>query len=288
MTLCQIIYKESGAKVPTEKVVKTCHTANKDGFGVMWRKGDKIQILKGLYDLPTINKIVSKIPENCEAAFHFRQATHGGVSAKNCHPFPILERIDALQSTIGSFDTGIVHNGVIHEFGDSKSSVSDTMNFVRYLARRSRFGFDRLKRHIPAKYGKFIIFTPKWTYSFGTFIKDYGLEFSSSGYREYEQFGCLNKNVADKKVYPNKLSDFPIIEQINPDGMKWATRFLGEEPASLVYYKGVYGSLMQYKDKYIFVEEGATHEDIGLALLDIEADALEDGLNSQLILPIKL
>jgi hypothetical protein len=278
--LCQIIYKESGAKLPKEGVIKTCHTANKDGFGVMWRKGNKIQILKGLYDLPTINKIVSKIPEDCEAAFHFRLATHGGVKAQNCHPFPILDRIDALQSTVGSFDTGVVHNGVIHEFGDSKSTLSDTMNFVRYLARRKKFGFEHLKRHIPSKYGKFIIFTPIWTYSFGTFIKDYGLEFSSSNYKDYPQYGCNNLVKYDKegksyKSYPEKLAEFPIIKEVDPAKVRW----IGDASDGTVVLNGIYGYLLQYKNRCIFIEEGSTKNDVSMALLDIDADLLEDGNN---------
>lgn len=279
-----IIHKMSGVKNPSEKIIKTCHTNNKDGFGVMWRDGDSVRIFKGLYDLQTINKIISKVPTDCEAAYHFRQATHGGVAAQNCHPFPLVDRLDALRATKGTFDSGVVHNGVIHDFGDSKSSVSDTMNFIRYLARTKKYGFDRLKKHIPTKYGKFIVFTPLYTYTFGSFNEDNDLRYSSYSYRDYEKiWGVNNPNnnytkaiEQDKDGFRGTLDTFPIIKEVEYSKL----RFLGNcgRRDCTVSYKDVYGTYMLYKGKYIFIEDGATKEDVAFALLDIDCDDLEDGI----------
>ena len=201
--MCVIIYKPAGTKNPTDKVLQKCLESNKNGFGVMQREGDRILIKKGLFDIKEITRLVNRVPKSAEAAYHFRLATHGNISAANCHPFPISRFNEALRQTEGVFDSGLVHNGVIHDFTRSGikqndlNSLSDTMCLVKHLCRatKHRFIFDRFRKHIPDRYGKFIIFTPTFTYWFGTFYDDHGLRFSNTSYKDFNDVWGCNKGV---------------------------------------------------------------------------------------------
>jgi hypothetical protein len=303
--VCMIIYKDVDVKNPVESVLKSCSTSHKDGFGVMWRSGNRVGIIKGMYALPEIVKIVNKIPVEVEAAFHFRQATHGVINAQNCHPFPLLTRNDALQTTSGVFDTGVVHNGIIHDFSDNtKHNFSDTMNFVKYLAKNSRrYNFESFKQYIPDRYGKFIIFTPGWTFKFGTFFKDGELEYSNQTYKNYDYvWGCNSgknwkrlppynnkynnediyirdtpetKEYADHRNKPKNKHALPIIKVVNPKEV----RYIGEKGDCLVCYGDVYGTLLTYRGNSLFVENGADENDVRFAMQDIDLELVEDGIS---------
>ena len=179
-----------------------CRDAHKDGFGVMWREDKKVHIVKGVMKHPEIVALVNSIPKEVEAAFHFRMATHGAVTDENCHPFPLSRRTDALQTTDGVFDSGLVHNGIISKFGfaNKTDTLSDTMNFIKYLNKKTqeRYAFQKMKVYVKDSYGKFIIFTPEWTYTFGGFIEENGLKFSNGTFRSFFTY-CGAVNRADQE-----------------------------------------------------------------------------------------
>jgi hypothetical protein len=261
--MCIIIYKNVDSKRPTEKVLAACHKSNKDGFGVMWRVGNKVNIIKGTLSIDGIYKVCDKIPKNAEAAYHFRFATHGQVCAENCHPFPLSGKLDALRRTAGVFDTGLVHNGVISGFGYRNSStLSDTMNFIKYVERASQkiYTYDRLKKFIKDEYGKFIVFTPGWTYTYGTFVKDGDLEYSNTGYKTY----CdLNKNYA---------RNVPLVQIVDPKDVAW----VGKQAK----FKNLKGELLIYKNIYIFAEDKYYPYDMRLVKEDIDILLAEGEIES--------
>ena len=301
ISLCIIIYKNNDVDKPTEKVLTTCLKAHKDGFGAMWRVGDKIRIVKGLYDIHSIKKIVDHIPKNAEAALHFRQSTHGVVSAGNCHPFPLSGRTDALTTVDGYFDNGLVHNGIISGFGDrNSSSHSDTMNFIKYLERATGkiYTMTKLKRHIPDHYGKFVIFTPTYTYFFGQFYDEKKLKYSNTSYRDFtDNWGCcgnkrgfLDEGIdyrhwdpdlqcmvygKDKPKPTPKLNSVPAVIAVNAAEVKWT------EGSDVAEYNGKKGAVFYYQGTTIFCEEGYDKIDLEIMIEDI-AVAIAEGEDEQL------
>jgi hypothetical protein len=291
--MCIIIYKDSGVNNPTEKILKTCLESHKDGFGVMWRVNDKVAIRKGLYTLPEILKIVDKIPKEVEAAFHFRQCTHGKITAGNCHPFPLTSRSDALTCTNGTFDTGLVHNGIISGFGDRNEPHSDTMNFIKYLEKATHriYTMPKLDHHIKTIHGKFIVFTPKWTYTFGTFFEEFGLKFSNYSYRDFNKtWGCNTNKSYNKGFNYNELDEWgywdpklqqmvykplskgkkvPIVCAVEPTDLQWI------EGSQNAEYLGTWGSVIYYKGTTIFCEHGYDKVELGFLMEDISAAIAE-------------
>lgn len=315
--MCLIIYKPAGVKNPAEKILRKAIESNKNGFGVMQRVGDNIKITKGLFDINTVIKMVNLVPKHIEAAYHFRLATHGTISAANCHPFPLTHHNDALRAISGTFDTGLVHNGVIHDFGrgglkQEIDSLSDTMNFVKHLTKitKQRYTFDRLRKHIPDRYGKFIIFTPTYTFYFGTFYEDQGLRYSNTSYKDFNDVWGYNKGTnysnaldEDKVNLPvknqltntqiGKLVDhltkkektdetkrvkhkFPLVTEVEPQFIRYTDPM--NPHSGEVEYLQMYGTLIVYKGRHLFVECGATKDDVLTAALMIEEDLEEDGL----------
>lgn len=276
--MCIIIYKDGDVKLPSDKVLSTCLSTHKDGFGAMWRTDKGIFIIKGLFDLQSIKKIMSHVPVDAEAAFHFRMATHGGVSSGNCHPFPLIPRNDALTKTSGHFDTGLMHNGIINRFGYRADTLSDTMNFVKYLERttKKKFTFDKMEHHIKGHYGKFIIFTPEYTLTFGQFFEEKKLKYSNTTYRDFNyNWGCHNKDKGydksetktESKVY---LVGYPIVKEIMN---LTRVHFIGL--GNRAEYLGCYGKVINYKGSQIFCEDGFHQGDLDLVKEDIDYTILE-------------
>lgn len=293
--MCIIIYKKDGVPLPSDKVLSTCLRTHKDGFGAMWRDDDnKVVIHKGLFDLPQIKRVLSQISTDTEAAFHFRQATHGNISAENCHPFPLSCRNDALTATTGTFDTGLMHNGIIYGFGNRTSStMSDTMNFIKHLEKATGkiYTFDRLNHHIKKGYGKFIIFTPEWTYSFGDFVEDNKLKFSNSTYKDWPIFNSQNEfsnygkglgrwnSTLKKYVFPGEVGyedkpkipavSAPLVAEVDPTNLVW------REGTEIATYRGRFGHVIEYKGSIIFCEIGYDENELTILKDDINVAILE-------------
>lgn len=265
--MCIIIYKPEGVKSPTEKVLSKCLSVHKDGFGVMYRHSNKIAIIKGLYKIEQINKIVSRIPIDSEACFHFRMATHGNVSAGNCHPFPLSSKNDALTKNVGLFDSGVVHNGIISGFGyRNDSSLSDTMNLIKYISTHTRvYNTKSIGRFIKPHYGKFIVMTPEWTYYWGDFIKDGGLSYSNTTYKDYSHPKTY-KTYAKTKL--------PFVDIVDPKEV--------EMFGSCASYNGMFGTVSEFCGVTIFAEYDCTNDDI-----DYLKDEIEMALAEGEIIPCK-
>jgi len=273
------VHKEPDVKPPTEAILTQCLKTHKDGFGAMWREGKYICIVKGLFDIKGIMKIIQNVPKESEAAFHFRMATHGTVSAGNCHPFPLSIRNDALQKTAGVFDTGLMHNGIISGFGYRDSSThSDTMNFIKYLCRSTGgiYTMDKLTKNIKDHYGKFIIFTPNWTYTWGTFVDDGGLKYSNTTYKVYPKWngnflGDGNDDYDyNKRFKKNKRKHYlPLVKEVNPEALQWRS------DSRTAVYLGVVGDVFYYRGVTIFCESGYDKAELDFIKEEIDLSILE-------------
>jgi hypothetical protein len=281
--MCIIIYKDSDVKLPSHKVLAQCAKTHKDGFGAMWRTPKGVRIVKGLFNIETIQKVVDAVPKDEQAAFHFRMSTHGNVCGGNCHPFPLSSRPDALTCNFGVFDTGLMHNGIIYNFGDRKDNHSDTMNFVKHIMRQKTSIVTSIEKSYKSNYGKFVVFLPEMTYSWGQFVKEDGLEFSNTTYREFVNiYGGCNTPTSNKKktkgeksgIYDNGRyiplcgGDIPLVVAVNPELIRW----IGEKGDYIAEYNGAFGHIYSYRGITIFAENG--YDKLSLDYFKKELDAL--------------
>ena len=125
--MCVIIHKPAGVTIPKTTLVD-CYDANPDGFGVSYyRSNGKLKIIRGMFDDDMICKVMSSIDPSIECVLHFRWATHGSKSKKNCHPFKV-------HSACGT-DFALSHNGILPVNTDEYPDYSDTYHFARSLER---------------------------------------------------------------------------------------------------------------------------------------------------------
>lgn len=137
--MCIICYKPYGANFPTKKQFKTMFRQNPDGAGFMYhRPGAPAVILKkGFMSYSEFRQALTaeKLTAADAVAFHFRIATHGGITPEMTQPFPLSARRSQLTRLSTSADVGVMHNGIISMCGDAKK-MSDTAEFIRdYMTR---------------------------------------------------------------------------------------------------------------------------------------------------------
>lgn len=82
--MCVIIYVPKGVELPSKDELRAAYNRNHDGCGFV-SKSDHYRSLNFESFLKRLLK--RKIDE--DVIIHFRLATHGSVSIKNCHPFRI-------------------------------------------------------------------------------------------------------------------------------------------------------------------------------------------------------
>lgn len=106
--MCVICIKPAGQALPPKSELQKMFNQNSDGCGFV----SESRHYKGL-DFERFYDQLRRVPVSENCIIHFRWATHGSVSRKNCHPF-----YD--QTT----DTWFAHNGVlpIEPVGDRTDS----------------------------------------------------------------------------------------------------------------------------------------------------------------------
>lgn len=113
--MCIIIYHDGGDTVP-EKHFDNSILNHPDGFGMTYmNKKGRIIIYKNIDGNKMKKKYYDLVVANPESPFilHFRNATHGTPSEKNCHPF----RIDK--------NHVFAHNGTVHMCTPTKENPGD-------------------------------------------------------------------------------------------------------------------------------------------------------------------
>ena len=81
--MCCILYIPSGVKTPPITTLKAIHRANPHGIGFVDADGNNLKTL----DLSCFLQAVKQRHTDAACIIHFRLATHGSISEKNCHPF---------------------------------------------------------------------------------------------------------------------------------------------------------------------------------------------------------
>lgn len=126
--MCLIVFKDGEKAEFTDIQFRKMVNANHDGFGIMYRDGDRVMVEKAMYTEKKMYKLWKKHRDREYYAMHARFKTHGTINEANCHPYEILnkDKGDAL-------DLYMMHNGVIHSsnYTETDKSMSDTWNYVQ-------------------------------------------------------------------------------------------------------------------------------------------------------------
>ena len=126
--MCVIVYKPAGIKIKT-KTLKLCWEKNKDGGGLMFPKGDRLVVIKGIMKWEEYRAKITKINKtyclkDVPVVFHFRIKSVGTKTPENTHPFGINRRL------------GFCHNGTLMDIKTNKKDESDTAAFCRLILKR--------------------------------------------------------------------------------------------------------------------------------------------------------
>ena len=123
--MCCILYIPSGVKTPPITIMKAIHRANPHGIGFADTDGNSFKTL----NFRRFTKEIQKRRKESACIIHFRLATHGSISEKNCHPF-----YDP--------DTGVwfAHNGVLPIRSHDDKTDSEIFFRERFLPRLNEYG----------------------------------------------------------------------------------------------------------------------------------------------------
>ena len=114
----------------TDKILLRAYNGNKDGFGLMYYKNNKIITEKFLpKKFKSVLKCFKRHAKNTnQIALHFRFATQGDKNNFNSHPFCILNK------KLGdNFDLYLMHNSPLLPAPILDNKKSDTYFFSRYI-----------------------------------------------------------------------------------------------------------------------------------------------------------
>lgn len=187
--MCIAVFKPMGERFPTKTEFKTMFKNNPDGAGFMFADGDKVIIKKGFMSFGQFWQAFKPYKDMNDRAFafHFRIATHGGVSRSMCQPFPYTDNTRELKRLETRAPLGIAHNGMIPITDDARK-ISDTALFIqKYLTRIVRtphnikqVDLDIVEACIDSK--MILLQASGNAYLIGKFIHDDGVYFSNASY----------------------------------------------------------------------------------------------------------
>lgn len=164
--MCCIIAKPRHARLPNRVILERIAQQNPDGFGIITPE----------YTLKTLNAkrflaALDDIPTSTPCLIHFRKATHGSVSLKNCHPFK-------------HGNVYMMHNGIIpcHPLNDETDSKYFLDNALAPIM--DSFGMDSMQfRAALAGAGNsrlaFMDLSKKRMYLFGHWTEVNGIYYSN-------------------------------------------------------------------------------------------------------------
>jgi glutamine phosphoribosylpyrophosphate amidotransferase len=124
--MCVIIYKPKGVEMPSNYILARAYGMNHDGCGI----ASPSHFYKGL-SYNSFKRTLNQCSVDEPVLIHFRWATNGSVSKKNCHPFYDSE-------------TGVyfAHNGVLDIQTDNDMTDSETAFREALLPVIARYGLE--------------------------------------------------------------------------------------------------------------------------------------------------
>lgn len=112
--MCCILYIPAGVDTPTIATLESVYLFNRHGIGFADADGNSCKTLS----FRRFTKEIQKRHRDAACIIHFRLATHGSISEKNCHPF-----YDE------AHNVWFAHNGVLPIV--SKNDMTDSEIFFR-------------------------------------------------------------------------------------------------------------------------------------------------------------
>lgn len=207
--MCVIVVKNKEVDIPKKEYLKNCFDGNSDGAGLMYTDDGRVIIEKGFMTWEAFEK---KFDHLCKKynnfkdkslVCHFRIGTQGKNDKFTCHPFPVSSKHNMLRKRKVSTDVGVVHNGIIYDYGKSSnwakihpsdSLLSDTQLFIRYcLAPYKSLNREFYKNKMVMEYieraidGDKMVFLDKDdnVYMLGKFVEHEGVQYSNTSYEPY-------------------------------------------------------------------------------------------------------
>lgn len=194
--MCIIMYVPKGGSVAESKI-RTAFKNNSDGAGVMWYdRAGTVRYKKGFKKVEELINFFNRISPEVPRAIHCRIATSGRVSARTCHPFPIVEKVEDMGNAEGVGKKGcLMHNGIFSKYTPKdgmKCDYSDTMFFtsrVIYPIVKSNMIFNKgVEELLSDMTSRVLLFLPKGrVVKYGTWYKDDEEDFYASNYT-YENY----------------------------------------------------------------------------------------------------
>uniref|UniRef100_A0A6M3LYR8 Putative glutamine amidotransferase n=1 Tax=viral metagenome TaxID=1070528 RepID=A0A6M3LYR8_9ZZZZ len=200
--MCLIVAKPRGVKMPGKKNLNSWFASHDDGFGLAYLQDDRVHIVKGAMDIKTMRRLIKRVNRNLngtslddlDVIFHFRQATDGTISPKNCHPFPITNDLTAQSALETETDIALAHNGIIFDYSTyykrawthPNSDKTDTQEFIEdYLVGLGQSIWNPSVQALIEAYtdSKFALLASNGITYIGKFIEDNGFFFSNGGYK---------------------------------------------------------------------------------------------------------
>jgi hypothetical protein len=120
--MCILVTKPEGTPWPIRRTLRTCYDNNPDGAGFAYVDGGKVVVRKGYFSFKALWRDVRELADRA-AVLHFRQATHGSISAENCHPFLLAN------------GCALAHNGIIN-IAEYRKDMTDSESFGRFYVER--------------------------------------------------------------------------------------------------------------------------------------------------------
>ena len=180
--MCIVCVKKAGVEKPNKELITTMAYNNPQGFGMSIARNGKLVSYHSMKveDIIALNK---KIKKSDSVIYHFRIATHGSVSLKNCHPFLSVDK-----------QWAFAHNGIISIKNEGDWTDSYTF-FVRVIQPLIKGGFAPGSKEFDSMMGlfcssnKMALMDKDGNCSlYGAFVDDneYGLSFSNYTYESYK------------------------------------------------------------------------------------------------------
>ena len=141
--MCIIAVKKANQLLPDGKIMETMFKNNSDGAGFCYCQDGEVKIQKGYMTCEAFTEALNKVSEKIDTyatpmIFHFRIATHGGITPGLCHPFPMSKKMSDLKQLATSTQLAIIHNGIIDI--KARKDASDTMTYItEKLAKRYKW-----------------------------------------------------------------------------------------------------------------------------------------------------
>ena len=151
---------------PSDEILRAGVAQNKDGIGIAFPDGDKVQYFKGI----TFEQLMTfKEKGVTKGLIHFRMTSSGPTIPQLCHPFPISKRTGLKLE--GRVEQVLAHNGHWGKWEDfvwdnlkhapmPKGAMSDT-RAMAWLTGIHGMGFLRILNE------KVLVVTPDYIYQFG-------------------------------------------------------------------------------------------------------------------------